>query len=61
MLVGPTSAGIQCALQHPYSRGTILINSTDAFDKPVVDPGYFGQGYDSPSHVRFLYLLNHLC
>lgn len=46
MLSGATGAGIQCALQHPYSRGTILINSTEPFDYPVIDPKYFGLGYD---------------
>jgi choline dehydrogenase len=46
MLSGTSGAGIQAALQHPYSRGTILINSTNAFDYPAIDPGYFGMGYD---------------
>lgn len=53
MLVGPTSAGIQCALQHPYSRGTIMINSSEPFDKPVIDPGYFGLGYDGRALWHF--------
>lgn len=38
--------GIQVALQHPWSRGTIFINSTDPFTDPLIDPDYFGVGYD---------------
>lgn len=46
MLSGTTDVGIQAAMQHPYSRGTIMINSTDAFSPPVIDPRYLGLGYD---------------
>ncbi|KAL7415432.1 hypothetical protein BDY24DRAFT_369258 [Mrakia frigida] len=45
-LSGGTNIAIKCALQHPYSRGTIMINSTDAFNAPVINPGYLGLGYD---------------
>ena len=38
--------GIQVALQHPWSRGTIFVTSTDPFDDPAIDPDYFGVGYD---------------
>ena len=38
--------GIQVAYQHPWSRGTIFINSSDPFVKPIIDPAYFGVGYD---------------
>ncbi|TNY22372.1 GMC oxidoreductase [Rhodotorula diobovata] len=31
---------IQAAIQHPLSRGSVLINSTSTFDKPVIDAGY---------------------
>lgn len=31
---------IQAAIQHPLSRGSVQINSTSAFDPPVVDAGY---------------------
>lgn len=31
---------IQAAIQHPLSRGSVLINSTSAFDPPVIDAGY---------------------
>ena len=38
--------GIQVALQHPWSRGSIFITSTDPFTQPAIDPDYFGVGYD---------------
>lgn len=38
--------GIQVALQHPWSRGSIFINSKDPFTAPLIDPDYFGVGYD---------------
>ncbi|KAK4687009.1 hypothetical protein P7C73_g3120, partial [Tremellales sp. Uapishka_1] len=44
--VTPNTLGIQVALQHPWSRGTIMINSTDAFVQPNINPDYFGVGYD---------------
>ncbi|KAM0751735.1 alcohol oxidase [Meredithblackwellia eburnea MCA 4105] len=31
---------IQAAIQHPLSRGSVKINSTSAFDPPVIDAGY---------------------
>ncbi|KAK0224543.1 GMC oxidoreductase [Armillaria nabsnona] len=37
---------IQAALQHPLSRGQITVNSTSAFDTPVIDPGYFSHWAD---------------
>lgn len=43
---GGNELGIQVALQHPFSRGTILINSTDPFIQPNINPDYFGVGYD---------------
>lgn len=42
----PNTLGIQCAIQHPWSRGTIMITSTDPFTAPAIDPHYFGMGYD---------------
>lgn len=42
----PNSLGIQCAIQHPWSRGTIMITSKDPFTYPAIDPHYFGMGYD---------------
>ncbi|WVR08765.1 hypothetical protein IAU60_005823 [Kwoniella sp. DSM 27419] len=38
--------GIQVALQHPWSRGTLFITSTDPFTPPAINPHYFGVGYD---------------
>ncbi|KAK8850704.1 hypothetical protein IAR55_004624 [Kwoniella newhampshirensis] len=43
---GGNQLGIQVALQHPWSRGTIFINSTDPFTEPLINPDYFGVGYD---------------
>lgn len=43
---GGNEIGIQVALQHPFSRGTIFINSTDPFIQPNINPDYFGVGYD---------------
>ncbi|KAG7443851.1 GMC oxidoreductase [Guyanagaster necrorhizus] len=37
---------IQAALQHPLSRGQITLNSTSAFDQPLIDPGYFSHWAD---------------
>ena len=37
---------VQAALQHPMSRGTIMIKSTDPFDSPNIDPAYFHQQID---------------
>lgn len=43
---GGNEIGIQIAQQHQWTRGTIFINSTNAFDYPVINPDYFGVGYD---------------
>ena len=44
---GPgNQVGIQVALQHPWSRGTLFINSSDPFAIPEINPHYFGVGYD---------------
>lgn len=37
---GAVTVQIQAALQHPLSRGSVKINSTSTFDKPLIDPGY---------------------
>lgn len=29
------------SLLHPYSRGTVTLQSTDPYDPPVIDPNYF--------------------
>lgn len=38
MLAGAGNAGIQVAQQHAWSRGSIVINSSNAFDYPVINP-----------------------
>jgi len=43
---GVNTLGIQVALQHPWSRGTVFISSTSAFAQPNINPDYFGVGYD---------------
>lgn len=43
---GANNIGIQCALQHPFSRGTIFINSKSAFSKPNIDPSYYAVDID---------------
>jgi len=46
-LLGPNNnVGIQAALQHPWSRGTIFITSNSAFTNPDINPDYFSVGYD---------------
>lgn len=47
-----TSLGIQVALQHPWSRGTLFINSDSAFDKPTINPDYFGVSIDAEIGVN---------
>ncbi|WFD27260.1 hypothetical protein MNAN1_002256 [Malassezia nana] len=38
---------VQHAIQHAFSRGSVLINSTDPFDYPIVDPRYLEQSSDT--------------
>jgi len=42
----PKTITIQAALQHPYSRGRVYINSSSAFDPVVIDPQYFSHPAD---------------
>lgn len=37
---------VQHAIQHAFSRGSVLINSTDPFESPIVDPRYLEQSSD---------------
>ncbi|WFD20186.1 hypothetical protein MCAP1_002430 [Malassezia caprae] len=37
---------VQHAIQHAFSRGSVLINTTDPFDVPLVDPRYLEQSSD---------------
>ncbi|KAF5341211.1 hypothetical protein D9611_006106 [Ephemerocybe angulata] len=45
-VISPGSISIQSALQHPYSRGRVYINSTNPFDPIVIDPQYFSHPAD---------------
>ncbi|KAI0320798.1 alcohol oxidase [Amylostereum chailletii] len=40
VIVAPNTVGLQIALQHPFSHGYLYINSSSAFDYPVIDPRY---------------------
>ena len=44
--MGFNSLMVQVALQHPLSRGSILINSANPFDRPLIDAGYLTQDFD---------------
>ncbi|EIN06345.1 alcohol oxidase [Punctularia strigosozonata HHB-11173 SS5] len=44
---GSQSIAIQAALQHPFSQGRVYINSSDPFDKPVIDPQYLSHYADT--------------
>lgn len=37
---------VQAAMQHPFSRGSVLITSDNAFDYPAIDPRYLEQSAD---------------
>ncbi|KAM0788362.1 hypothetical protein ACM66B_001502 [Microbotryomycetes sp. NB124-2] len=41
---------VQAAIQHPLSRGSVLINSTSVFDAPIIDPRYLSH----PADVQIL-------
>jgi choline dehydrogenase-like flavoprotein len=41
-----TTVGIQVAIQHPFSRGTLMINSADAFVQPTINPDYMSADID---------------
>jgi hypothetical protein len=58
MMAESSSGFRQVAFQHPYSRGTVLIKSSDAFDYPLIDPAYFKSNIDGKSafSARFLLL-----
>jgi choline dehydrogenase len=43
---GDNTIGIQVAQQHPWSRGTVFIATTSAFDSPSINPSYFNVVYD---------------
>ena len=37
---------VQCALQHPLSRGSVKITSNNPFDSPAIDAGYLSNNVD---------------
>jgi len=39
--------GIQVAVQHPFSRGTLMINSASAWDYPTINPDYLSIDIDN--------------
>lgn len=41
-----TSLVLQCALQHPFSRGTVMVNGTNPFNMPAINPDYFSATAD---------------
>ncbi|QRV98565.1 GMC oxidoreductase [Ceratobasidium sp. AG-Ba] len=41
-------------LQHPFSRGSVHINSSDPLAKPTFDPRYFSKSFDQDSLVEAL-------
>ncbi|EOQ99109.1 Choline dehydrogenase [Wallemia ichthyophaga EXF-994] len=43
---GPGEIGFQLAIQHPFSRGVIEIQSKDPFTHPAIDPGYLTHSAD---------------
>ena len=45
-LYGAQFFALIASLQHPFSRGSTHINSSDVMDKPVFDPHYLSTPYD---------------
>lgn len=44
---GKTRVALLVCLEHPLSRGTVHITSSDATKAPRIDPGYFRNGSDA--------------
>ncbi len=42
----PGNVAIQAGLQHPFSVGRLSINTSNAFDSPVIDPNYLSHASD---------------
>ena len=40
-LTSPGTVAVQAAIQHPFSRGRLYINSSDPFQPVVIDPQYY--------------------
>ncbi|CEL58759.1 Glucose oxidase OS=Talaromyces flavus GN=GOX PE=3 SV=1 [Rhizoctonia solani AG-1 IB] len=47
-------ASVQMVIQHPFSRGSVHINSSDPLAKPEVDPNYFTKSIDQEILVQAL-------
>ncbi|KAL1746534.1 GMC oxidoreductase [Schizophyllum fasciatum] len=45
-VMGDGYVGITAAIQHPFSEGRLQINSSSAFDYPVIDPQYLTHDAD---------------
>ncbi|KAG8897647.1 hypothetical protein FRB99_008013 [Tulasnella sp. 403] len=43
---GAGSFAVQAALQHPFSQGQLYISTSNPFDYPKIDPGYFSHPAD---------------
>ncbi|EIM88744.1 alcohol oxidase [Stereum hirsutum FP-91666 SS1] len=41
-------------INHPFSRGTIHINSSDPLEHPAIDPHYFEHDYDTQNAVEIV-------
>jgi choline dehydrogenase-like flavoprotein len=42
-----TAVVLQCALQHPFSRGTVMVNGSNPFNMPIINPDYFSASADA--------------
>ncbi|KAG9222139.1 hypothetical protein CCMSSC00406_0009590 [Pleurotus cornucopiae] len=42
----PGNVAIQAGLQHPFSVGRLSINTSNAFDTPIIDPNYLSHASD---------------
>ncbi|PVF98832.1 alcohol oxidase [Serendipita vermifera] len=51
---------ISAILQHPFSRGSVHINSTNPLDYPLVDPKYLTSPFDTEALVAGLQFVNRL-
>lgn len=45
-LYGQTFFAMIASIQHPFSRGSVHLNTSDPSDKPIFDPNYLSNEYD---------------